>query len=430
MKKIALKEIFIKIIIIAIIIVAAVYVVPGCSANRDVSNDGLKDIVAAQQQAKPGDTSMAQQEPDKTSAGNENNSFGGPEINSQTGGSNKASTGTENGSQSITGDETSIVPESITESNTTVDENKILFTFAVSGDNRPANNENPQPEVFLKLLEYMKQQNPAFYINTGDIIMGNTENENVIKRQFNDYLDALKTLGALNFVAPGNHDVANNTSRKYFLELIQDAALNNAGSSGIKAGTLLPGNGLPGDNPQETANNGSKIENGSTKNSLYYYLEYKGVYFIILNAYEKGYWGLIEKDQLFWLGQLLEKLEDRPVFVFLHTPVYSVMNPDCITDGSLHVAFSSKENQDYIRSLFARYKVDGVFCGHEHFFNKQEHDGVQYIITGCSGASPYAPKDEGGFNHFLRIQVKAKSWMVDVINSSGNNVYTEEVLFN
>jgi hypothetical protein len=32
---------------------------------------------------------------------------------------------------------------------------------------RHANNENPQPEVFIKLLKYIKQQNPAFYINTG-----------------------------------------------------------------------------------------------------------------------------------------------------------------------------------------------------------------------------------------------------------------------
>ena len=74
--------------------------------------------------------------------------------------------------------------------------------------------------------------------------------------------------------------------------------------------------------------------------------------------------------------------------------------------------------------------MDGVFCGHEHFYNNQEHDGVHYIITGCSGASPYAPKDEGGFNHFLKMQIKAKSWIMDVIDSAGNKVYTEEMIFN
>jgi hypothetical protein len=321
-------------------------------------------------------------------------------------------------------------PKSNNESSTAKDENTILFTFAVSGDNRPSNNEKPQPEVFIKLLKYMKQQNPAFYINTGDIIMGNTENENVIKRQFTDYLDALKDLGTLNFVAPGNHDVANNTSRKYFSELIQQPAFNNAGTIGIKAGAGLPDNKISGDNLQETAENAIQANNNSVKSNLYYYLEYKGVYFVVINTYEKGYWGLIQTDQLFWLGQLLEKLKDKPVFVFLHPPVYSVLNPECITDGSLHVAFSSKENQDYIRSLFAGYKVDGVFCGHEHFYDKQEHDGVQYIITGCSGASPYASEDEGGFNHFLKMQIKDKSWIMDVIDSSGNKVYTEEILFN
>jgi hypothetical protein len=430
MKKIASKEIFIKIILLSFIIMVAASGISGCRANRDVAGAGLKDTVATEQQIGSGGSSPAESEPDTNSAGNENNSSGEPESNSQINSGNGTSVGTESSSQSITGDDTAIAPESSNDSGTTVDENKILFTFVISGDNRPANNEDPQPEVFIKLLKYMKQQNPSFYISTGDIIMGNTENENIIKRQFTDYLDALKNLDVLNFVAPGNHDVANSMSGKYFLEWVQKPALNNAWSSGIKTGAGLPGNELPGGNPQETANNKSQIENSSTKNSLYYYLEYKGVYFVVIDTYEKGYWGLVQGDQLFWLGQLLEKLKDKPVFVFLHPPVYSVMNPECITDGSLHVAFSSKENQDYIRSLFARYKVDGVFCGHEHFYNKQKHDGVQYIITGCSGASPYAPKDEGGFNHFLKMQVKAKSWIMDVIDSSGNEVYTEEIFFN
>ena len=414
MKKIASKEIFIKIIILAVLILMAVSGITGCRANRDVAGASLKDTTAAEQQIGSEGSGQAEEAAENTPERNENNSSNEAESKSQ--------------SNDVNG--TSIGTESSNASDSTIDENKILFTFVISGDNRPANNENPQPEVFIKLLKYMKQQNPDFYINTGDIIMGNTENENVIKRQFTDYLDALKNLGTLSFVAPGNHDVANNMSGKYFLEWIQKPVLNNAGSIGIKAGAGLPGNELSGGDPQETANNEAQIENGSIKNSLYYYLEYKGVYFVVLDTYEKGYWGLVQTDQLFWLGQLLEKLKDKPVFVFLHPPVYSVMNPECITDGSLHVAFSSKENQDYIRSLFARYKVDGVFCGHEHFYNKQEHDGVQYIITGCSGASPYAPEDEGGFNHFLRMQIRAKSWTMDVIDSTGNKVYTEEILFN
>ena len=184
------------------------------------------------------------------------------------------------------------------------------------------------------------------------------------------------------------------------------------------------------DNMQETADSEIQTESNSTKTGFFYYFEYKDVYFIILNAYEKGYWGLVQADQLFWLGQLLERLKDKPVFVFLHPPPYSFLNPDCITNGSLHVAFSSKENQDQIRALFAQFKVDGVFSGHEHLYNKQEHDGVQYIITGGSGSPLYAPADKGGFYHFLKIQIKAKSWIMDVIDSSGNKVYTEEILFN
>jgi hypothetical protein len=442
MRKITLKEIFIRIIILSVIFLLAAFIINGCRQSRDISVDSQQDTIGITQQTGSGGGSEAAAKADKASAGDKKNSFAESESYSQTNSGNETSNGTESSNQTSTGNETAIESansneidaasesESNNESIATVDENKILFTFVISGDNGPHDNEKPQPEVFTRLVKYMKQENPVFYISTGDLIMGNTDNENVIERQFDDYLKAKSELDVLNFVAPGNHDVANNTSRKYFLKWILEPALNNAGSSGIKINASLQSNELSGFNLQETADSEVQMENTSTKTGFYYYLEYKGVYLIILNAYEKGYWGLIKNDELFWLGQLLDKLKDKPVFIFMHPPPYSVLNPDCITDGSLHVAFSSKENQEQVRALFAQFKVDGVFNGHEHLYNKQEHDGVVYIITGGSGSPLYAPADEGGFYHFLRIQVKAKSWIMDVIDSSGNKVYTEELLFN
>jgi hypothetical protein len=401
MKRIIFKKISIRVIILSIIVLVAASIITGCHVNRRLPEVILSDT-----------SSMSQQ----TLSGTSNQTNNGDKAENESTGNNE--------------DTATVTLESKNESETASDKNRILFTFVISGDNRPANNENPQPEIFIKLLKYMKQQNPAFYINTGDIIMGNTDNQNIIKRQFSDYLAALKNLDVLNFVAPGNHDVANSMSEKYFLEMINQAAFDNAALAKIEINTTLADKKLSEDKLQETGTNEVQIENGSAKNGLYYYFEYKGVYFVIVNAYEKGFWGLVQGDQFFWLEQLLDQLKDKPVFVFLHPPPYSVLNPECITDGSLHVAFSSKENQDHIRELFARDKVDGVFCGHEHFYNKQEHDSVQYIITGCSGASPYASEEEGGFNHFLRMQIKENSWIMDVVDSSGNKVYAQEILFN
>jgi len=269
-----------------------------------------------------------------------------------------------------------------------IDEEKILFNFAALGDNRPADINLPQPDVFLDILKYIKEYNPDFLINTGDIINGGTDNEKIIKRQFLDYLEALSILSRNTYTAPGNHGTGNDISRKYFKELI-----NNGGD-------------------------------------LYYYFKHENVYFIILNAYEKGSWGKIQGQQLSWLENLLEKLKEERVFVAIHPPLYSVMNPDCITDGSLHISFSDKENQDYLRYLFNKYKVDCVLSGHEHSFHKQQVGNTTYIITACSGAYPYFPKDQGGFYHFLIIEIKSNSWLCNVIDADGNLIEKEEIIFN
>ena len=107
-----------------------------------------------------------------------------------------------------------------------------------------------------------------------------------------------------------------------------------------------------------------------------------------------------------------------------------MLNPETIADSSKHMAFSSKKNQDYIRELFKKYKVDAVFSGHEHLYNKQFHDGTTYIITALSGEYPFVPEDQGGFYHFLKIDVRQNNWTLNVIKSDGSLYYKEEIPFN
>jgi hypothetical protein len=311
-----------------------------------------------------------------------------------------------------------------TESKKDVD--KILFTFTIAGDNRPANNTLPQPQVFLSILQQMKRISPAFFISTGDIINGNTENQKVIERQYQDYLGAVKVLSCINFVSPGNHDVANTTSRDYFVKWINNkvfSEVNQSGQSGINIINLSEEGSL-------IDNSGSGSSNISGNTKLYYSFEFNGIYFVILDAYERGYWGLIKSEELQWLEKILERLKDEKVFVFLHPPVYSVLNPDCVTDGSLHVAFSSKENQDYIRELLKKFKVDGVFSGHEHLFNKKKVDDTEYIITAGAGAPLYASKEKGGFYHYLKIDIKENSWVCNVMDKNENLIDKVEISFN
>ena len=266
--------------------------------------------------------------------------------------------------------------------------NKAAFSFAVSGDNRPGDDNSPLPKVFINILNSMKTFNPSFYINTGDIINGGTNNSEIIKREFSDFTKAVSILNCPVYVAAGNHEIQNSIGRNSFNELF------------------------------------------SNDGKTYYYFEYNNVYFIILDAYDNGNWGAIKGEELSWLGNLLPTLKTEKVFVFLHPPVYSVMNPNCITDGSLHIAFSDKKNQNDIRKLLSDNNVDGVFEGHEHMFNKQRQGNTEYIITGGSGASLYASKDKGGFYHFLIVDVKQSSWVFKVMDVNGKLIEENEINFN
>lgn len=289
-------------------------------------------------------------------------------------------------SKSIT--ETQVSPTSGEESAATETTNEVTFSFAVSGDNRPANDALPEPKNFIDILNSMKKFSPVFYISTGDIINGGSNDAAILKRQFSDYLKAVSILNCPVYVAAGNHEITTDNGRNSFDQLF------------------------------------------SNEGKTYYYFDYQNVYFIVLDAYEKGTWGAIKSDELSWLKNLLPTLKTEKIFVFLHPPVYSYLNPDCITNGSKKISFSDKKNQNDIRKLFKDNNIDGVFSGHEHMFNMQKEGNTEYIITALSGAEPYVSKEEGGFYHFCMIDVKENSWVLKVMDVNGKLVEEKETNFN
>jgi len=311
-------------------------------------------------------------------------------------------------------------------------DNSIIFSFTVCGDSRPADDYLPQPDVFLKILNLVKNENPAFNMSVGDIINGGTDDAKIIKREFSDYLDALKILSVTSYVTPGNHDTQNNISRKYFLDMINMKAFTESIAKGVQI--FVPDLNSTDENAitikSINLNSETDIEGLAELSGLYYYFNFEEVHFIVLNAFENGYWGAVKSNQLKWLETVLESIEEGRIFIFIHTPVYSILNPDTITDGSKHVAFSSKENLLFIKELFKKYKVDAVFSGHEHLYNLQSHDGTTYVITALSGEYPFVSREEGGFYHFIRVDIKKNSWIFSVIESDGNLYFQEEIPFN
>ena len=121
-----------------------------------------------------------------------------------------------------------------------------------------------------------------------------------------------------------------------------------------------------------------------------------------------------------WLRDQLEALPAGVDFVFLvlHHPLYTSSSGEKIHGGghsargpeqALAQMLEEKQKQLHARII--------VFSGHVHNYERHEHNGVTYFVTGGGGARPYiiprAPgdlyKDPGINYHYLLVLVRANS---------------------
>jgi acid phosphatase type 7 len=120
-----------------------------------------------------------------------------------------------------------------------------------------------------------------------------------------------------------------------------------------------------------------------------------------------------------WLRDQLDALPAGLDFVFLvlHHPLYTSSSGEI--HGGGHSARSpeqalAKMLEERQKQLHARIIV---FSGHVHNYERHEHDGVTYFVTGGGGARPYiiprAPgdlyKDPGINYHYLLVLVRPNS---------------------
>ena len=81
---------------------------------------------------------------------------------------------------------------------------------------------------------------------------------------------------------------------------------------------------------------------------------------------------------------------------------------------------SIPRTRDRLEALFAKYKVNIVFAGHEHLYLRKVVNGIVHIITGGGGAPLYAEDKEGGFYHFVLVTVDGNEVTGKVIDINGN----------
>ena len=125
-------------------------------------------------------------------------------------------------------------------------------------------------------------------------------------------------------------------------------------------------------------------------------------------------------EQYDWLVADLEAATDgiedpEFIFTFWHHPAYSS------GAGSLDLPVQTLRN--HIVPLMDTYRVDAIFCGHDHFYERNLRNGVYYIVAGGGGAglSPIFP----GTNPFSQVLVGTYQYCK--VSISASSAYMEAI---
>lgn len=257
---------------------------------------------------------------------------------------------------------------------------KAPFRFVVYGDARfhdPQDTEPANPQAREGLVEAIAEANPAFVSFTGDLVYnGYDKNDwSVWDRETSIWKDK----GVRVYPALGNHE-------------------------------------LHGDLNVALANYFHRFP--ELKSSRYYSVRAANTLALVLDSNQEETAG----SQGRWLTDQLDHVPSDVDFVFVvtHHPPYTSS-----TESKAHGGHSARPAEIALAKLleqrqsYARYRIV-VFSGHVHNYERHEHGGVTYFVSGGGGARPYPidrkPEDlfqgKGVNYHYLLVEVDRKQMTV------------------
>jgi len=252
------------------------------------------------------------------------------------------------------------------------------FHFVAYGDSRfhdPKDTEAANPPVRRELVQAIAQTNPAFVALTGDIVYNGYDKGDwkVWDAETAVWREKKMTV----YPALGNHD-------------------------------------LHGDEKVALANYFQRFPD--LKNSVYYSVRAANILMLVLDS------SLDETSgpQGQWLNEKLDHIPGDVDFVFLvfHHPPYT-SSSDMKLFGGGHSARS--QEQKLAKMLEARQQNQRarivVFSGHVHNYERHEHGGVTYFVSGGAGAHAY-PIERAKDDPFQSKEVNYHYLMVDVDRGS------------
>jgi Icc-related predicted phosphoesterase len=248
------------------------------------------------------------------------------------------------------------------------------FHFVVYGDARfhnPKDTEAANPPVRQALVQAIAQTNPAFISFGGDIVYNGFDKDDW--KVWDSETAVWRDKKIPVYPALGNHD-------------------------------------LHGDEKVALANYFERFPD--LKNSRYYSVRVANTLLLVLDS------SLDETSgpQGEWLTQKLANLPSDVDFVFivLHHPPYT-SSSDAKTFGGGHSARSPEKKMAEMleaRQPNMRARII-VFSGHVHNYERHEHGGITYFVTGGAGAHAY-PIDRAKDDPFQSKEVNYHYLSVDV----------------
>jgi len=219
------------------------------------------------------------------------------------------------------------------------------FTFVALADHGTSPNST---EIVQTLLREYKTSNYKIIIHSGDISYANGNQP--IWDDYHNMVAAVASFAPWQ-TAPGNHEQEH---RSNFLAYRQRYNM-----------------------PWK--------ESGSAEPNMFYSFNYENAHYIALNS-EVAHYNKTTA-QYRWLSKDLKKVDRKVtpwVFVFFHTPWY------CTNTAHLGEGAQMKDNME---DLFFKHKVDIVFTGHVHAYerthpvykNELNDKGPVYITNGAGG---------------------------------------------
>lgn len=277
-----------------------------------------------------------------------------------------------------------------------------IFVFTVQADSHL--DENTDTTIYLRTLENMKNNAPDFVVDLGDTWMTD-KYRNDFHESYQQYLAQRYFFGKIGtissiFLTLGNHDGESGQhkggdqiqSMTQWATRIRNALYPNPFPNHFYSGN------------QEKNSAGNFLQN-------YYAFHWGDALIIVLDpfrysSFNRDPWSrTLGKQQYDWLRNTLVSSKAKYKFVFIHNLVGGV-DDHGIARGGLEAAplfewggndisgvrkfEQSRPGFDKdIATLFRETGVSIVFHGHDHFFGKQEADGIIYQLVPQPGGMKY-----------------------------------------